>query len=533
MRGLSIPAFVLLLLGCLQIALAQIDHREKSHKMPSLTNPGYGKMVVAKVGNRAITAEEFLLSYEFGPAFPKSEPDSKKRYLDFMINEKLLALDGYAHGLERSPQARQALAEMEGDLASEELYKDDIAAKVHIPSGTIERGVADEQISLDVKWLYAASIDEAGNFQRKMKSGISFDSLFALQLASEVSREDRSMEMSKFRLQMRNPVLASILDTLPVGKISLPIHVEDGWYIVKLGNIWKSPIVAETEVAKRREDVNRALVQHVSDSLSDLYVNRIITHRQPIIVRRNFDIMEAHLAQSIVDSEAFARWNILDELVQKWGPVDVSDISPFREDSLVAYAGGYYTVDDFLRWYDARSPNLKLRLESPQTFFASLQGYVWRMVRDRFLAERALQRGYQKKKVVKAQLQWWKDKIVYELRKAALADSITLDDSALHKYYNQHPRDYRDTTLTLLPFDQVKDNVKKDHYNAELTKLMLHCILALKQKYHVTVYEKELQSLHVDSENDPRAIEVYAVKKGGTFPHPAFPSIDHEWSTWE
>jgi len=51
--------------------------------------------------------------------------------------------------------------------------------------------------------------------------------------------------------------------------------------------------------------------------------------------------------------------------------------------------------------------------------------------------------------------------------------------------------------------------------------------------HSVTVDRAVLNSIPVDAENDPRAIEVYTVKKGGTFPHPAFPTIDRSWQTWQ
>jgi hypothetical protein len=41
-----------------------------------------------------------------------------------------------------------------------------------------------------------------------------------------------------------------------------------------------------------------------------------------------------------------------------------------------------------------------------------------------------------------------------------------------------------------------------------------------------------LMSLPLDVEDNPKAIDVYMAKKGGTFPHPAFPVIDFEWATW-
>jgi hypothetical protein len=49
----------------------------------------------------------------------------------------------------------------------------------------------------------------------------------------------------------------------------------------------------------------------------------------------------------------------------------------------------------------------------------------------------------------------------------------------------------------------------------------------------VVVFEKILSDLPVANESDPRAIDVYFAKKGGTFPHPAFPAIDYDWQSWE
>ena len=79
--------------------------------------------IVARVGDLEITAGEFLINYEYGPAFLKRGKDSKRRYLDLMIYEKLLALEGYELGLNDSLTVKQSINEIEADLITEELYK--------------------------------------------------------------------------------------------------------------------------------------------------------------------------------------------------------------------------------------------------------------------------------------------------------------------------------------------------------------------------------------------------------------------------
>jgi hypothetical protein len=42
-----------------------------------------------------------------------------------------------------------------------------------------------------------------------------------------------------------------------------------------------------------------------------------------------------------------------------------------------------------------------------------------------------------------------------------------------------------------------------------------------------------LRNLRVENENDARAIDTYFAKTGGTFPRPAFPTIDNDWQVWQ
>ena len=77
--ALMAVSLALLLLSCV-----------KQKEIPELPD----EPIVAKIADRAITAKEFRNSYETGFAHLKTGPDPKKAYLEYMINEKLLALKG-------------------------------------------------------------------------------------------------------------------------------------------------------------------------------------------------------------------------------------------------------------------------------------------------------------------------------------------------------------------------------------------------------------------------------------------------------
>jgi len=511
---------------------SQIQVNDDLRRTFSFEDPKFSSLIVASVDNRKITAQEFLFNYEFGPAFTRREKDSRRRYLNFMIYEKLLALEGYARHLDTTEGARQTLAEIEGDLATEELYKDDVRGKVKITEEEIDYGIRKAQINLTVKWLYARSAEEARRLYEKFIGGIAFDSLFETQLGDSVKAEDRSIETTRFKLEMANPVLAHVLDTLCDGTVSSPINAPNGYYIVKVVDSRKNLLMTESENSQIHSDVERALVQQKSDSLSDLYLQKIMTREHPTIIRKPFDLLQTYLAKIIISPQEFSNWKLAERLLERWGQFDFMNIAPYEKQKLIELSRHTYTVKDYLVWYRAREYNIRLDISSPQAFFISFEQTVWRMVRDKLLTERAINRGLQKRNNVKKQMQWWMDKVVYKLVRGGIVDSIQLNDSLLNKYHAEHQRSYRNLKGDMISFERAKDDVLRDFYSDELTKRLLHRILMLKEKYKVNMHDEELMTLPIDDDFNPRAIDVYAVKKGGTFPRPAFPSIDYEWQTW-
>ncbi|RMD97657.1 MAG: hypothetical protein D6814_09050, partial [Calditrichaeota bacterium] len=291
-------ARILILLGLpawfiLSASTAYLVSQPRVISYASLTRAGMDSIVVARVGNHPITAKEFMLSYEYGPAFVKRQENSKLRYLELMINEKLLALDGYSAGLDSSTQLRQTLDEIEGDLATEELYKDDVLSKVSVSEREIQTGVHRERQHITLKWLYAHSYEQMVALQNQLRNQVPFDSLFQQQMGDSVAMEDRMLETTRFRLENKNAALSSIADTLRMNQVSAPIYAPDGWYIVKLVQIWTNPIMTESEQMKLRYEVQRALFKRKADALSDEYVRNLMLEQNPVIKRTAFNLLQA------------------------------------------------------------------------------------------------------------------------------------------------------------------------------------------------------------------------------------------------
>lgn len=519
---------------CLFVAAHGILFAQRSSDVPSyesLLDPTLERLKVADVGPWSISGIEFKLSYEFGPAFVKREKDSKLRCLNFMVYEKLLALDAERKGLDQWPDLKRQVSEIEADLATEELYRDDVLKRVHVTDRQIALGVESERVQLTVQWIFAPTSGEMDEHIRKLKSGVSFDSLYADQLRSGQEAQDRSMNTTRFKLGMQNPMLASIAGTMTAGTVSLPVHGPDGWYLLNMVDIRKKLILTQSENIKLSEDVRRALIQHTGDSLSDKYVQSVLGAQQPTILREPFNALQAHLGKIYLDKVKYDEW----KLQERKGARELADVfklEPIAMDTLVKMNKGSYSINDFLEWFRMREPYVTLALASPVSLSHSVEELVWRMVRDRQLTKRAYARGLQKRLNVKRQVKWWKDKMLYTANKQRIGDTIADSLPALRKYYDDNQLHFADEQGHVRPFDAVKEDVWREYYSQELTKRMLHEIFRLRQEYGVKIDEATLNKIPVDNENDPKAIDVYPAKKGGIYPHAAFPSIDYDWQSW-
>ena len=490
----------------------------------------FSNLEIAELGNKKIYADEFLNSYEFGPAFAKREKDSKKRFLDFMIYEKLLAIEGYQKGLDTSEDVQLFLNDIINDLASEQMYRETIWNKIVVDSTTFSKAVEKELIELKISWIFKPTQNEIANQFNLLKNGMSFDSLFYKQFNDSVTYDDRHLETTRFKLEKTNSALAAILDSIKIGKPSQPIKTPDGWYIVRIDNLWKNVIITETQNNELKYSVEEYLRKQKADSVSDAFVNKLLFDNQATIVRTSFNKLKAFIGKKYLSPDKFNEWNLLKNINDaEFNPVNMEGS---LNEVLVKTKSTDYTLKNFIDWYSNREPYIKFDFKSHQSLYASLQNIVWRMVRDELLGKIAREKGYDKNPEIEKQKLWWQDKIIYSKMKLELANTINIPDARVKEYYNQNLKKYSGENGKIKPFDEIKKDVWNDCYVFEFTKKMVNKVLSLKEKYKIKINDSALNSLTVLDENNPHTIEVYSIKKGGTIVRPVYPSIDYEWQFW-
>lgn len=121
--------------------------------------------------------------------------------MKYMIYEKLLALDAYNQKLIEKDHAKEMFIDIESDLASEELFKDEILSKVKVTEEEIDTVVNQKQIELELKWLYSINKNEIDEYSKLLNEGVTFDSLFHLKINDSIALDQRQMTISLFDLK--------------------------------------------------------------------------------------------------------------------------------------------------------------------------------------------------------------------------------------------------------------------------------------------------------------------------------------------
>ncbi|MDZ7268974.1 MAG: peptidylprolyl isomerase [candidate division KSB1 bacterium] len=495
----------------------------------ALLPAGSDTVVVARIGNLPLTAEEFLLSFAFGPAFVKRHDNPREHHLELMVNEKLVALAGYARGLADDPEVVSRLHEIEGDLATEELYRDDILSQIVVEQEELAAAIKKERLHLELQWLFAPNRTALADQLDQLSQGVPFDTLFHRQLNDSVLIANRSLATTRFRLEASNPEMASVVDTLPPGRPSAPIAAPDGFYLVRLTSVWTNPILTQTEQAGLQQAVQRVLRRRRAEALSERYINDLMRQQNPVIDRQTFNLLRALLGKTVLPPEKYHAWNLRGKLLSEAGALDSLVIDRYHGQSLVRLRDDDLLLGEFWTWYQNRRPYLRCETDSPQRFFVSLKQMVWRSVRDKLLIDRARQRGLQFRPAVRKQKQWWEHKLVYAKMKQEMLATVHLTDEQIKEFYRQNPGRYREQKGQIPPYEKVAEKVRQDCYAAECAKTLLRTLEILRTQYPVQVNRAALEALPDGAAPDPRAFDLITAKTGGIFPRPAIPTIDFDW----
>ncbi len=426
--------------------------------------------VLARVGPKVITAEEFLERIELMPWKDKelvADHDSIKALaLRSLVAEKLLAMDAEARGIGMDEKTEAMLKGVEEMLTKDQLYKEVAVKNAVVPREEIERGLGRYPWSLLVKGYLFPNRKAAVRFFDAVQNTENADSA-----ASEL-----------------NALMLKVTDTSWVGYGDLFPSLEDAVYALH-GPGFTEPAFSPSEgwsVFRVFDRRSNALWASQSQSERLLEVQK--KARVRVEQQRAFSFARNYMRQRPmhIDSSLFA---VLADSVMTIVRADTAETRPrlseyvdilrgMLADKLHAtFATGnglQWTLEEILealRFY----PNEFPKNHNPKVVNYAVNQFVMEAVEGAVLAAEGRHRGLDKGKDVRQQMSTWSDAWRgWETGRAVVREAFGTDTSTAAQ--------------------QETTNIA---HSAKVAEVRDKYIAGLAQKYGVELFEKKLKDIPI------------------------------------
>ncbi len=396
------------------------------------------KQVLANIGQLTISSEEFQLRYELTPQMfrenQRISEESKLEFLYSMIAEKLLALYGDEIRLDTSLIVSKSLKYFEEMFVRDALYKKVIEEKAQFKTDSLMNFYLSNANNVKMIFIFSDDENEIKNIYKILGLGVPFDSLYSELPVSQ--RDTLTISVGELEEKIENEIFP-----LPDDAFTIPIEMEDGWYIFKILKRY-NPIVVKSEgwendfKNSKRLAKERAEYSFYKEYMQNLFKNKEVKinakilrnlsyHIYSILVER-FNQTQSSKNHSLTATDiAFIEFQLgVDSLILPLAELENETI----------------TVRDYLHFL--RFDNFKVDTLNYQFVFKALSNKTKNFIEYKILSEQGYKLGLQKTTEVKKQVQMWKDNYYMQLVTAMFIDSAAVSDNEIIEYYNKSKNGY-------------------------------------------------------------------------------------------
>ena len=249
-----------------------------------------GQKVLAKIGDRVITLEEFDKKIE---RLPKQYQEilkvQKKKFLDEIIREELLHKEALKSKIDKDPETQEVIAEAKKRILVARLIKNRVQDKAFISEEEIKRYYDEhsEEFMLPERWrashVLVDTPKEAEEIREKLKQGASFEEL--AEKRSKDAASKKGGDVGYFSKGQLIPEFEKACFELELGELSDVVKTQFGYHVIKLTDR-KSPEVQEFSSVENiiKKDLERKRkTQLLEELIADLQNNTKIAINEELL----------------------------------------------------------------------------------------------------------------------------------------------------------------------------------------------------------------------------------------------------------
>ncbi len=357
------------------------------------------EQIIAAVGDRVITASQLARSYELQPRWGAglTRRQAYHNQLDYLIDEKLFALEACRLELHRDPAIAGYLRFIEEKELNKALYEIEVADKVEISEEEYQQAYLHSKKKVRFNYIFTRVAEFARYYAEQLQT-TPFDSIRVAEVLNDRKGVTRMMSFGDL-----DPKIEAVVFNLKPGAVAGPIEILDGYMVIQLLEGTVEKFISEMELAQQKSKLQKVIYQRKAAPIANRYIKDLMLDKNLTLNPEVFFALEKLFAR-------VARHETQPELI----PVHLSDAAlhlvasdaaELNQQVLATFDGGQITVGEFLEKMRNQPAGMRPRINMAQ----QLKDAIGVAVRNDFLANEARKKGLHKSPQVRAEIQIQQD----------------------------------------------------------------------------------------------------------------------------
>ncbi len=398
--------------------------------------------ILVKIGNKSISVDEFMrrAEYTVRPPYCRNNGNlDKKIIINSLIAEKLMSLEaGDTNKFITNEKIQTYLRGRKEQVMRQLLYEKEAREKVVLDTTRLIKMLNFAGRKYKIAFFNMPDSNLTYQLYKKMKShNKTFESVY-FEATGLDTLPQKEVEWSGHEHDL-------ILDSLfskPLIKNQIvgPIKIDKNQYMMIKVNGWiDRPAITRSLTQERWRNITDEYTQREAVKLYDNYIRKVMKGKQIDFVPEPFykiaDLLGPVYIKTNAQKEEMmqnAYWD-QNEDVEKFKDLQTK-IEVLYQEPLFKVDNKIWTVKDFVDELTAHPLVFRKKTMKNSEFGQELQFAIMDMIRDKFLAQEAYQRGYDKVNVVQRNVNMWQDNLNYQYYKSQYLHSVKPDSVTEMEY---------------------------------------------------------------------------------------------------
>ena len=389
---------------------------------------------VALVGKDKITTEDLIMSYELLQNYTPSKHGEKalRSHLELLVQKKLFAQQGRRQGYENNPEVKKFVDWTRKEQLRKALYRKVVEEKIQISGQDLLTAFQKDNIEIHVRHLFAKTEKQIRMIQDALNRGVSWEELANISFNDSILARNGG-DLGWHRFGEMEPAFEDTVFALPVGRISQPVRTRYGYHLIQVLNKRKNVFLTKDDFENRKPSLKKVLMRREEKKLSSQFIKGFWEGENVEMINKTFNFLVSKIRDKVIEDRVIKKKNF-----QGLKDVELNNLKvgleAFRDEVLVTYKNGQWTIGDFLDKLRRLPITQRPRMDSPIKFRHDL-GI---MIRNELLAEQAKRLGLETDAVVQKEVKYWEDEYVFSSLWNDILDTLSISEKKAKAFFEKH-----------------------------------------------------------------------------------------------